>query len=297
MSDVYTPAATVEEDFVNLVRLELNDIKNTFYKIGFRLKEARNLCYYKKLGFDTIEGCAEALFGFKKTTTYDLIGIAEKFYDRKCPMQLAEPYQKFNQSQLVILSQVRFNPSGFFRLVRPEDSIEKLKKAKKYWNGICIQGSRTESKTIDEFIEKCDAYEAKRSSLSDKDFKKLDSIINNKVQTSGKNSSEADYIQKNSGYPEKSNEGPIVLDVPAEDVLEVPEEIIVLSKELKAKIVNSVAKDLDLMSYKTIFDPDDKGLGVRVQSDQLVRFVLSKFFEAVDREKMRVSLLNEWNKK
>ena len=66
MDDYYTPAKTVEEDFVNLVRLELNDIKKTFFKIGFRLYEANCNRYYKKLGFNSIEECAEAMFGFRK---------------------------------------------------------------------------------------------------------------------------------------------------------------------------------------------------------------------------------------
>ena len=50
MDDHYTPAKTIVEDFVNLVRLELNDIKKTFFKIGFRLCEANRKEDKKKRG-------------------------------------------------------------------------------------------------------------------------------------------------------------------------------------------------------------------------------------------------------
>jgi len=226
------------------------------------------------------------------------MGIAENFCDPKFPMVIADNYKKFSQSQLVILSQVRCYRKEFLKIARPEDTVEKFKKAKKYWNGFCIQGARTKSKTLDEFISVCEDYEAKKNnSLSDKDFDRLDKIINNKVQTSGKKSSEDRPGHDYSGRSENSELKPIIYEVPVEDVIELPCEIEFLSQELKEKIVLSVAKDLDIMSYKTIFDPDDKGLGIRVQSDQLVRFVLSKFFEAVDRVKLSVSVLNEWNQK
>ena len=157
MSDYYVPAATVEEDFVNLVKLELNDIKNSFFKIGFRLSEANRCKYYKKLGFNTIEECAEALFGFKKTTTYDLMNVANSFGDRKAPMMLDSKYQGINQSQLVLFSSINYARAGFISRARPEDSIEKLKKAKRYWKefqiGKYCSITYSGTKTIDDIIE------------------------------------------------------------------------------------------------------------------------------------------------
>ena len=138
----YKPAGTVEEDFVNLVRLELNDIRNTFFKIGFRLREANNNGYYHKLGYSSIEECAEALFGFKKTTTYDLMAVASRFKDSNAPMFLAEPYKKFNQSQLVLFTTIRYATPDFIKIVSPDDSIQKLRLAKRYWNGYCFNYER-----------------------------------------------------------------------------------------------------------------------------------------------------------
>lgn len=98
----YSPAQTPEEDFVNLVRLELDDIKHTFFKIGFRLREANNERYFIKLGYESIEECAEALFGFKKTTTYDLMRLAELFAD------------KMLQCQSTLVTTVLANHNSFF---------------------------------------------------------------------------------------------------------------------------------------------------------------------------------------
>ena len=167
--EVYKPAGTVEEDFVNFVKLELNDIRNTFFKIGFRLREANNNKYYVKLGYESIEECAEALFGFKKTTTYDLMAIASKFASKEAPMTLAENYKKFNQSQLVLLSRKIWSRDSFINRVKPEDSIEKIRKALKYWNGYYTGKYRISNfyklKTLDELIESGDNYVASKNSM------------------------------------------------------------------------------------------------------------------------------------
>ena len=204
--EVYKPAGTVEEDFVNLVKLELNDIRNTFFKIGFRLREANENRYYKKLGYSSIEECAEALFGFKKTTTYDLMAIAGRFYDRKAPMALAEPYRKFNQSQLVLLSGLMTASEDFIKMTSSEDSIEKIKKAKKYWKwhyGGKIRISNFYNlKTLDELIE---AAERAISSQSSMVVKPVIEPLQNSGYPENKESDE------NSVYLEyESNEEPII---------------------------------------------------------------------------------------
>lgn len=291
MSDYYVPAATVEEDFVNLVRLELTDIRNTFFKIGFRLSEANRCKYYKKLGFNTIEECAEALFGFKKTTTYDLMNVANSFGDRKAPMMIDSKYQGFNQSQLVLFSSINYARAGFISRARPEDSIEKLKKAKRYWKkfqiGKYCSITYSGTKTIDDIIE---LYESKLA------LPAASSTSNDIVE-------HADHQENFSGYPEKNDDEEIseysenestkkiVLYIPENKVSEVVEEVIddvpvedkierhaVNQKELLKNIFDYAGKRLDLLDYKTIFDPEHKGLGVRVPSDDIVRCVLRQSF-------------------
>ena len=272
-SEYYTPASTVEEDFVNLVKLELNDIKNSFFKIGFRLAEAHRCKYYKKLGFNTIEECAESLFGFKKTTTYDLINISVAFCDRKAPMFLDDKYKGFSQSQLVLFSSIGYARDGFILRARPEDSIEKLKKAKKYWKefqvGRFASVSTYQLKTIDDIIE---LYESKLS------LPVASSTSNDIVE-------HADHQENFSGYPEKNTEKPIVLDIPENEVSssdadlsksisEVEKGIFVFKpKDFRNRLISHCGKRFDFLDYKTIWDPDNKGLGVRVLSEDVANSI------------------------
>lgn len=302
MNDYYVPAATLEEDFVNLVKLELNDIKKSFFRIGFRLNEANHCKYYKKLGFNTIEECAEALFGFKKTTTYDLINVYVSFADKETPMIIDPKYKNFSQSQLVLFASINYGLDGFVSRARPEDTIEKLKKAKKYWKEFMLRGvfcngsyvSYSKTKTIDELI---DLYESCRS---------LEPLIKAVSQENGSESlpkiedNFSGHPEKNdvhnSGYPEKESTDKIVLDIPENKISEVAEEVTddvsvedeheeetkcytVNLEELRKNIFDYAGKRLDLLDYKTLFDPENKGLGVRVPSDDIVRFVLRQSFD------------------
>ena len=185
----YSPAPTVEEDFVNLVRLELDDIKHTFFRIGFRLKEAYNEKYYIKLGYKTIEECAEELFGFKKTTTYDLMRLVSLFASREAPMQIDSKYDGFSQSQLVLFSQINLSQNYFISMAKPTDTIATLKKAKNYWNKLqrgSITGFNGYSKlSIPEFIQR------------------VEELNPELVEETPKQKYEQLSFSENSGYPEK----------------------------------------------------------------------------------------------
>ena len=73
MAYLPNPQDTYAEAFVKLVREELNSIKRNFFSIGFRLAEANKEGYYYELGYDSIVECAEDLFGFKKTMSYNAL--------------------------------------------------------------------------------------------------------------------------------------------------------------------------------------------------------------------------------
>lgn len=263
--NTYSPAPTVEEDFVNLVRLELDDIKRTFFKIGFRLREANNEKYYLKLGFESIEECAEALFGFGKTTTYDLMRIASLFKSDKAPMQLDTRYEGFSQSQLVLFSQINLSQREFINMASPSDSIANLKKAKSYWNKVQrgnIQGflGYGRCRSINEFIEKIEDCNPELTVIPEKE---------DPVQLA---------IDENSGYPEKPAEV-IVENVP--DPAEEPEETEIESSEsISDYLIPACEKFLTRMGYKTIFDPDDKGLGLRVLPNTLSKQMVEEMLKA-----------------
>ncbi len=171
----YKPAQTPEKDFVNLVNLELNDIKHTFFKIGFRLREADDNMYYAKLGFANITDCAKALFGFKKSTTYDLMKIASVFYDENAPMHIDEKYERFSQSQLVFFTQIKKCKEKFISLCSPTDTIEKMRRARSVWYGSSYK-TICSYKNLDELIEKGEPQLASAVS-SEIDIKTLDKCI------------------------------------------------------------------------------------------------------------------------
>lgn len=284
MSEIYIPAKSLEEDFVNLVKLELNDIRNTFFKIGFRLREANNCGYYIKLGYSSIEECAEALFGFKKTTTYDLMAVAYRFRDPKAPMSIAEEYKKFNQSQLVLFTSIHYATPDFIKKVSPDDSIQKLKIAKRYWNGYYSGKIRISNfyrlKSVDEIIEAGDRFvaslsEPKKYTLSDGD------VDLNSVRTEKGDSSE------NSGYPENSeNKSEDVIEISKDCYEDKSEDNSESSdsnaskgtKELTEQIVSYCGERLTHIGYRTIFDPDKKGLGLKVGTDEVSDFLVKSVY-------------------
>ena len=122
------------EGFVRDVNLDLADIKRSFFRIGFHLYEANQFLYYKKLGFENISDCAESLFGFKKTTTYDLMQIYRKFHDKKAPMKIDARFEKYSQSQLIALSNIKVGLHDFTSMMQPNDSVDVIKRAVKIWN-------------------------------------------------------------------------------------------------------------------------------------------------------------------
>ena len=281
----YVPAPTVEEDFVNLVRLELDDIKHSFFKIGFRLREANNCKYYLKLGFESIEDCAEALFGFGKTTTYDLMRISFLFASRDCPMQIDPAYEGYSQSQLVLFSQINLSQRNFIKMATPSDSISKLKKAKRYWT--MVQRGKIQSflgwgtcKSFDEFIEKVEAYNPQL-------------LPGDCVADCVAEDPEPEQITFDdfSGYPEnnEANRDETSAEpsaVPDEEVSAEPEAMpeeettSEWNKSIADHLIPACAKMLSHMCYKTIFDPDGKGLGIRVLPEDLASQVIETAFKA-----------------
>ena len=91
------------ESFVALVKFNLNSIKKTFAEIGFRLNEANRLKYYEELGYESIEALSEKEFGFKRSSTYNLIGIGAYFCDG---IKLAEAYEGYSYSQLCVMAKM-----------------------------------------------------------------------------------------------------------------------------------------------------------------------------------------------
>ena len=128
---------TLEESMIKFIYEDLNDIKHKFVDIGFRLKEANNLKYYTRLGYETIEQLAEDLFDMKKSSVYSLIGIAEIFCDGR---NLLPEYEKFSQSQLTEMLSMYPTHYKMIGADMTVSEIREFKKAIRSNHGCVIQG-------------------------------------------------------------------------------------------------------------------------------------------------------------
>ena len=286
------------EEFVKQVRLDLEDIKHSFFKVGFRLLEADRNAYYVTLGYSSITECAEALFNIKKSTTYELMKICELFQSREQKMIIDKRFEKFNQSQLILFSSIKHRMKDFIDLCSPDDSIAKLRKASKYWRGItnwrmygAIGWSRC--KTIDEFIENVESVNPHLREPQKKD------IINPEEKTK-LSPGEPGYLLQEAKKlpPDPSLDGVIefldkVIKEPKAAEEETPEHepIEPESENLEENsgcpekftdiLVKECSKAYDYTGYKTIWDPDNKGHGLRVLGDHLSEVFVEKMLRSI----------------
>lgn len=127
------------EEFLKQTRLDLDDAKMSFFKIGFRLNEAMYGRYFTALGYDDIYALAQNEFGFEKTTTKNLMSINREYSERRpagldfkpYSMYIAEKYKKYSQTQLVEMLPLTNSAREYI----PEDfTISELRDYKKLCN-------------------------------------------------------------------------------------------------------------------------------------------------------------------
>ena len=106
--EVENTSLSFANGFLRDARLDLDDIKRKFFIIGFRLNEAQEFNYAQALGYADIYALAEEEFGFKKTTTKNLMAINREFCDheatgswRSYTKEIGKGWGKYSQSQLV----------------------------------------------------------------------------------------------------------------------------------------------------------------------------------------------------
>lgn len=137
------------EGFVQNVYNDLNDIKHSFFVIGFRLTEANNLKYYKALGYQNITELAEDKFGFKKTVTYELMQIYALAHNVQSPMRIADKYDKYSKSQLAEFCRLRYCPDDFIQIVTPQDNVDTIERAVTFWNKYIAKHSGSPTATAE----------------------------------------------------------------------------------------------------------------------------------------------------
>ncbi len=139
--------------FVESVYGDLNDIKHSFFRIGFRLCEAAKLGYYKTLGYANITDLALDKFNFSKSTTYELMAIHE-LARGETPLLMAPQYEEFSQSQLRELCRLKMDSPGFMRIVKPSDKVATIGFAVTFWNKYVFKHSGgPQVKNINDLLE------------------------------------------------------------------------------------------------------------------------------------------------
>lgn len=102
MSDIVTVSSEdllFAQTFLKRTREDLEDVGRSFFRICFRLYEAKQFNYPLMLGYSDIYELAENEFGFKRSSTASYIAICHRFMQGK--MYLAEPWKEYSFSQLV----------------------------------------------------------------------------------------------------------------------------------------------------------------------------------------------------
>lgn len=129
------------ESFVKMVKLNLQDVRKSFFEIGFRLNEANDMGYYKELGYETIEDLAEEEFGFKRSTTYGLIKVFNRFAvrssDWSCGLarnEIRDEYKDYSYSQLLEISKCTYIPVPIANYIPVNSSIRDIAEYVKEYN-------------------------------------------------------------------------------------------------------------------------------------------------------------------
>ena len=224
---------TQEESFINMVKLELQDIKKTFVKIGFRLHEANIFKYYEKLGYSSIEELAENEFELKRSSTYNLIAIAKHFCNG---MFLSDNYKNYSYSQLIVMVKMLSYLAEPYRRCNENYTVRQFNE---YYNYLKKGGTNG----MTSYFEEQQMIEAEKQ--MQEPIKAICLISE-----------------------EKSN------DVPKEEA------------NLKEKLINY------FKTFKTIFDPDNKGMGVKVLPTTLTDDVISILNETNQEQSKRLDNKN-----
>ena len=129
---------------------DIKDVTKSFFRIGFRLHEARACRYYEALGYPDIETLAEEEFGFKRSTTYGLIQVYEKT-SRYGHCEILPQYDGYSYSQLLELIKNPFSPPDYHRYIKSTDSVRDIQAYIRYWKEYTRKTSTYPKETLQEW--------------------------------------------------------------------------------------------------------------------------------------------------
>lgn len=251
------------EKFETGLAKAMDRAKMSFFEVGYWLYQAHNSKdFIYNNGYENIADYAYQKFGLTKSTTYDLMKVYRRFRDES-GYALAPEYTRLSQSQLVALSRMKYTQKDFLSKVKPTDTVSDVEKAVKIYNYKTSHGGSNGSfSDIKEYIEKYEPVMEKEKSEVAENSRRLENATKQPIK-------------------EKTPEIPEAPQEPQE--AEEP-EVEAESKEKIFDFLIPACEDfLNRMNYKTIFDPDNKGLGLKVLpktiSKQMVEEMLKAFVD------------------
>lgn len=265
---------------------DLEDIKHSFFQIGYKLSIICHSGKFRKLGFEDISDYAEARFGFGKSTTYNMMSVYHLAADFNEPTKMQKEFLPFNYSQLTEMARLNV---CIYSMVKPEDTVAEIKKFVSMANNLYRRtGSTPRESTVKEFLQNNGVTVA---ALTSKRPVQVNDVAPG--QTSIFEEAEEDHIEEvapeevdDFQYHQEPEEVDVV-ESPAEEISQSEEQPTKLFKEkiysTPGRIKEAIKIFINDVCYRIIFDPDHKGMGVRVTTetfaDQLKDFILEHWEE------------------
>ena len=137
--------------FLKWTREDIKDVTKSFFRIGFRLYEARAYKYYEALGYPDIETLAEEEFGFKRSSTYGFMQVYEKVCIKHGHNTMDERYIGYDYSKLLELCKVKLAVHDILNRIKPTDSVRDIHQYVKFWNAYTSKHSTTPKITLQEW--------------------------------------------------------------------------------------------------------------------------------------------------
>lgn len=137
--------------FLKWTREDIKDVTKSFFKIGFRLYEARAYKYYEALGYPDIETLAEEEFGFKRSSTYGFMQVYERVCIKYGHNTMDEKYIGYDYTKLLELCKVKLAVDDILNRIKPTDSVRDIHQYVKFWNEYTNKHSHCPEITLQEW--------------------------------------------------------------------------------------------------------------------------------------------------
>lgn len=128
----YTVDASLREIELDIAK-DFEDVKKSFFKIGYKLYVIDRTKLYLKSGYDNIVDYAQVRFGIGKTTTYNLINVYDSFKAGLHSPEIAEGWDKYSYAQLCAMTNA-WSQDTLLKYVQKTDTVEDIKKFMAIWN-------------------------------------------------------------------------------------------------------------------------------------------------------------------